>query len=249
MNENRPQSNFPRIVEAVKRRSDGAVLLTGVLVVGIAAALAAPRATEPDALSLPLPTPDRARLRKLARAERERAAEARRHALSFAARSVGEMLRRVGDAEGRPNSNVPAAIADLRALARRALRDEGPSGLLALRAVQSELFVNAAREWAARGAPSTELRELGGDFAELSTKSVSRDRSNRLRDILIIGGAAAAGGAAGAVRDGAVIGAVLGGSAGTGGVLLDRGDHVLMKAGTEIGFRLAEPAQVEIMRP
>jgi len=151
------------------------VLLTGVLVVGIAAALAAPRATEPDALSLPLPTPDRAHLRTLAVAERERAVEARRHALSFASRSVGEMLRRVGEAEGRPNSNVSAAVVDLRALARRALRDEGAGGLLALRAVQSELFVGAARAWASGGAPNAELRELGGDFTDLATKSGWRD--------------------------------------------------------------------------
>jgi hypothetical protein len=175
MNENRTQSNFPRIVEAVKRRSDGAVLLTGVLVALIAAALAAPRATEPDALSLPLPTPDRAHLHALARAERERAVEARRHALSFTSRSVGEMLRRVGEAEGRANSNVSAAVADLRALARRALRDEGPGGLLALRSVQSELFVSAARAWTNDGTPDGELRELGGDFAELATKSGWRE--------------------------------------------------------------------------
>ncbi|HEV8548972.1 MAG TPA: hypothetical protein VGQ57_08090 [Polyangiaceae bacterium] len=80
------------------------------------------------------------------------------------------MLRRLGEASVQPSGNAPA-LDDLRGLARRALVSEGERGLLALRAVQSELFVQAARGWAASGKPAADLRELGGEFPELATMS------------------------------------------------------------------------------
>lgn len=172
MNASRRNSTLQRIVGAVKRRGDGGVLLLGVVIAGVAAALAAPRATEPSAeFALPLPLPSRTHLAELARADRARAAEARRHALSFGVRSVGEMFRQLGDAAGKREANAEAKLFDLRALARRALRDEGAAGLLGLRAVQAELFVAACRAFAVSGKPDTELRELGGDFPDLATKS------------------------------------------------------------------------------
>lgn len=161
-----------RIFEAVKRGAQGSILLTGVLFVGVAAALAAPHATEPSgAFALPLPTPNHARLDAIAGADRDRANEARRHALAFPVRAVGEMLRRLGRASVEPGGNAPAALADLRTLTVRAVKADGASGLLALRAVQTELFVRACREWAASGTVSDELRELGGDFPELASTS------------------------------------------------------------------------------
>ena len=173
MNERRRNPRVLRILEAVKRRGDGAVLLVGVVIAGVAAALAAPRATEPAFASsaLPLPQPNRARLTARARVDRERATEARRHALSFAVRSVGELVRHVGEAAGKRAANAEAKLYDLRQAARQATRDEGTAGLLALRAVQAELFVAACRTFAASGRAGQELRELGGDFPELATKS------------------------------------------------------------------------------
>jgi hypothetical protein len=173
MNEGRRNSTLQRILGPVKRGAEGGVLLIGVALAGVAAALAAPRATEPVGapFALPLPLPDRAHLAALARDDRERAGGARRHALSFAVRSVGEMFRHVGAAEGKREGNAEAALYDLRALARRALRDEGATGLLALRAVQAELFVAACGAFVASGTPSPELGELGGDFPELARKS------------------------------------------------------------------------------
>lgn len=172
MNASRRNSTLQRIAKAVKRRGDGGVLLLGVVIAGVAAALAAPRATEPRAeFALPLPLPNRAHLAELARADRARAAEARRHALSFGVRSVGEMFRHLGDAAGKREANAEAKLFDLRALARHALGDEGAAGLLGLRAVQAELFVAACRGFAVSGEPDGELRELGGDFSELAQKS------------------------------------------------------------------------------
>ena len=161
-----------RIFEAVKRRAQGGILLTGVALVALAAALSAPRATEPTlAFALPLPLPNHARLREIAEADRDRANDARTHALAFPVRAVGEMLRRLGLASVDPAGNVPAALADLRALAARAVKEDGARGLLALRAVQTELFVRACRDFATSGTASTELRELGGDFPELARTS------------------------------------------------------------------------------
>lgn len=161
-----------RIFEAVKRGAQGGILLTGVALVGVAAALAAPRATEPTlAFALPLPLPDHARLDAIATVDRDRASEARRHALAFPVRAVGEMLRRLGRASVETGGNAGAALADLRTLTVRAVQQDGARGLLALRAVQSELFVGACREWAASGVVSAELRELGGDFPGLATTS------------------------------------------------------------------------------
>ena len=173
MNESRRNPRVLRILGAVKRGAEGAVLLVGVVIAGVAAALAAPRATEPlgVASALPLPLPNRARLAERARRDRERVTEARRHALSFAVRSVGEMFRQLGAAAGVRAANTEAKLFDLRRLARAAVRDEGTAGLLALRAVQSELFVAACRRFATSGQADAELRELGGDFGELARKS------------------------------------------------------------------------------
>jgi len=144
----------------------------GVAFVAVAAALAAPRATEPTlAFALPLPTPNRARLRATAVTDRERASEARRHALAFPVRAAGEMLRQLGRASTDASGNVRASLSDLRLLVVRALEEDGARGLLALRAVQTELFVGACRDWAASGTVSQELRELGGDFPELASTS------------------------------------------------------------------------------
>jgi hypothetical protein len=161
-----------RIFEGVKRGARGGILLTGVLLSAVAAALAAPRATEPAiGFALPLPTPNRARLRDAAASDRERASEARRHALAFSVRAVGEVLRQIGRAATDGGGNAQAALSDLHARIVRALKEDGAGGLLALRAVQTELFVGACRDWAASGTVSSELRELGGDFPELATTS------------------------------------------------------------------------------
>jgi hypothetical protein len=59
-------------------------------------------------------------------------------------------------------------LRDLQKLTAEALSKAGGRALLALRSVQAELFVAAAREWDTSGKPSAELRELGGDFPEVA---------------------------------------------------------------------------------
>jgi hypothetical protein len=179
-------STFVRIFEGVKRPTQGAkppsfegigaVVLFAFLVVS-ATLLAIPRAAEPE--RLPLPQPDRRVLARAWAREAELARKARDEPLPFAVRAVGETVRRLGagtvDGEGVPSG----LLRDLETLSRDALLQKGADALLGLRAVQTELFVQAARAWESTGRVSTELRELGGDFPE-TAKARGWFRNGRL---------------------------------------------------------------------
>jgi hypothetical protein len=143
----------------------GAVLTLGALLVSTAY-LAVPRAAEPTLL--PLPQPDRRVLARKRAEERRLSDEARRVPLSFEVRAVGDAFRRLG-AGTIAGQGVPESILrDLQKLTAEVLAKGGGRALLALRSVQAELFVDAAREWDASGKVSTELRELAGDFPEVA---------------------------------------------------------------------------------
>jgi len=178
-------SAFRRSLEAVKRRfasrGDGTRsalvrhldgLELGVASVGIAvaaAALALPRATTPNVV--PLPLPDAARLEAERRGDAERAAEAKQRGLSFDVRAVGDALRRFGLATRERHARQALIRRDLRAYAERALAREGEKPLLALRALQTELFTNAARRFAETSQPNADLDALGGDFVEAAQRN------------------------------------------------------------------------------
>src|ERR1051325_3609620 len=74
-------------------------------------------------------------------------------------------------ASGGRGANAGAALKDLRVRARTELDANHAEELLALRAVQTELFVEAVRGWEREDKVDRELRELGGDFVELATRS------------------------------------------------------------------------------
>ncbi|HTQ08421.1 MAG TPA: hypothetical protein VMI54_31415 [Polyangiaceae bacterium] len=135
----------------------------------VAALLAAPRPTEP--LVLPLPEPHRSTLERSRAEDRARVEQVRSRGLSFAARSVGEELRRFGAAVAHKSPDAPLLLATLRGLAKNELRDDAGRPLLALRAVQTELFVEATHAWERTGKLDDDLRELGGDFADLAQRS------------------------------------------------------------------------------
>jgi hypothetical protein len=171
-----------RIFRAVKRWAQakdrpplegmGAVLTLGALLVSTAY-LAFPRAAEPALL--PLPQPDR-RVLARKRAEESRLSDQARHVpLSFEVRAVGDAFRRLGAGtvagQGVPNG----ILRDLQKLTAEVLADGGGRALLALRSVQAELFVTAAREWDASGKVQSELRELGGDFPEVAEERGFRE--------------------------------------------------------------------------
>jgi hypothetical protein len=144
-------------------------VLLGLSLAALAALLAAPRATKPSIL--PLPEPNRSVLAHDRAADLARAERAKTHELPYATRAVGEALRRFGLASVTKSGNAEATLKDLRTLAKVDLTAGHVEELLALRAVQSELFVAATRHWERSDSADTELRELGGDFVELATRS------------------------------------------------------------------------------
>ncbi len=146
-------------IAALRRHLEGwqlAVVAVGTALGG--AALAVPRPIAPT--ELPLPVVDRLEEASAAAADAERIRVAKAAPLSFLVRAAGEALRRFGDAEVKGDEQEADAqrfAFTKRIEAARAERGDAP--VLALRAVQADLFVNALR---ARNL--TELRELGGTF-------------------------------------------------------------------------------------
>ena len=151
----------------------------GAVIVGFALVcvwLAVPRPVTPS--ELPVPRIDRPAERREEEREAKRAEQAREHPLSVAVRTVGERFRRYGVEEAaRDRHGVDHELNQLRQKISDVLLEVGPETLLQLRAVQTELFVEAAEAWAATSSesgsekPSQELLELGGDFAGRAAKS------------------------------------------------------------------------------
>ncbi len=159
----------PPDAEARQALEGSAPFVIGLSLALVAAALGAPRATEP--LVLPLPEPHRATLARKATEDHARVQHAREHGLSYAVRAVGEALRRYGAAVAAKSGESPRLLAKLRGLMRDALAQKHTEELLALRAAQTELFVGATHTWEHRGREDSELTELGGDFCELARRS------------------------------------------------------------------------------
>jgi hypothetical protein len=168
--EKNQRSAFQRIFGAVKlgqgkRKFEGiGVVLFVVGLAALAAAVSAPRATEPDLM--PLPIVDRMVLRRVQERSDALAREARAKGLTYDVRAVGEAFRRsmaaTVEGKGAPQSTVGEVLLAVR-LARRKGND---SGLVALLALQAELYV-----FEASGKPSTELTELGGDFLAVAKQN------------------------------------------------------------------------------
>ncbi|MEZ4374200.1 MAG: hypothetical protein R3B07_25500 [Polyangiaceae bacterium] len=140
----------------------GAILIGVALVSGL---LAIPRAVSPG--PLPLPQLSNADLRDDLREERSLARAARDEGLSFETRTVGEYLRKLGNAEhasnGTPAPGLADRLEDVRASVAGLRRAQGQTAdreLMRLRAVQGELFVRALRGHG----PAEDVGQLGGAF-------------------------------------------------------------------------------------
>lgn len=129
----------------------------------LAAVLVLPRGAEPELL--PLPDVDRGEIARLDAARAALAAAARASPLAFDARALGEALRRFGAAEAGGDPSAVELGRELPLRAREARARAGDPALLALRAVQTELFVEAALRWEDGAEADAELRELGGTFS------------------------------------------------------------------------------------
>lgn len=140
-----------------ERRTTLACLAVALALVGL---LGVPRPVEPR--ELPLPRVERQLL--FAQQQREAAlAREAREGLALEVRAVGELFRRVGRTEAAGDMEAAGSAAEaLRAAAAEAARLDAGRPLLALRALQTELFLEAVGERAGEG--DQELAELGGTF-------------------------------------------------------------------------------------
>jgi hypothetical protein len=144
------------------------LLSVGIAVLGVFLAL--PREVPPDVL--PLPRVDRSTVRLERAEEHARAEEARARPLPFEIRSVGERFRRYGRAAAtRDEARANAELVELTRTVAAAKSQHGAAPLLALRAVQGELFARALGRWEATGQVDDELIELGGDFVDKAKAS------------------------------------------------------------------------------
>ncbi len=139
----------------------------GVVAVGMAflsAILALPRAVPPR--ELPLPDIDRLDEHRTETRDRARVEAAATARLPYLVRAAGEAFRRFGrgEAKGWP-THLDALGLDLRKCVADARKHHGDEPLLALRAVQAELFVHAVERYGKDGKDSGDLTELGGAFA------------------------------------------------------------------------------------
>jgi hypothetical protein len=152
----------------------------GLVTVGMVltfALLALPRASIP--MTLPLPRVDRAEARRSASDERELAVRTEAEGLPFPVRAVGEAIRHSGrsSAQGLDTAHDED---DIRARVRVVLDTQQTSLLMHLRAVQTEYFLKALRQFERDGKPSLELDELSGDLLSQARKMGWFDGTSQL---------------------------------------------------------------------
>ncbi len=144
----------------------GAALIVFAL---FGAAVGLPRATTPYVV--PIPKHDPRTVREADAIERLRAEEAVANELPYGVRLVGERVRRLGAALVDQPSRAPQIERQLQADVQSQLKAGQAENLLRLRALQSELFLNAVRHWQKTGEVDSELRELGSDFDRIAQTS------------------------------------------------------------------------------
>jgi hypothetical protein len=173
--EKEQRSAFQRIFGAVKRdqgkgKFEGiGVALFVVGLAALAAALSAPRATEPDLL--PLPVIDRAVLRRVQAKNDVLAREARAKGLTYDVRAVGDAFRRAGAATVEGKGAPENVVGEVTHAVRLARQRGNERGLLTLLALQAELFIEATSAFETSGKPSLDLAELGGDFLAVAKQN------------------------------------------------------------------------------
>lgn len=137
-------------------------VLAFALVSIVSTLIVVPRPTNPQLV--PLPRFDMLAAQRLDDVERQRARAVMGGALPNSVRSIGEQLRRVGFklavGHGVSARRLERLELDALSLAMANRHEE----MLQLRALQSELFVDAVHRYEQSGEISRDLRELGGNF-------------------------------------------------------------------------------------
>lgn len=191
-----PRQRTPRAPRSWRRHFDGWQLGLVTIAMGVLAALLVMRHPAPPDV-LPLPVVDPAVLEQLHSDQRARALSAYIAPLPRSVRAAGEAFRQLGKAEFHG-----VASADEVARFRRwvevvlktggamdassggetppAGRRTGSAALLALRAVQTELFLSSLRRHEVTHAVGDELEQLGGSFLRQAEQSGWMGSSLRL---------------------------------------------------------------------
>jgi hypothetical protein len=130
---------------------------------------------------LPLPSVDRREQARAAARDVERISAAERTPLPYLVRAAGDAFRRAGDAEAR---NDVAKLGELeRELQTRVIaarKRHGDEPLLALRAIQTDLFVRAVHRWTDTAGSDDDLTGLGGAFVDRAKRNGWVDAKRRL---------------------------------------------------------------------
>jgi hypothetical protein len=154
------------------------LIIPSVGVAALATSLALPQPTLPE--YLPLPTLDPAALARARGLLLAQAIAVRQQPLSFEVRSIGERFRQFGRATGSGQALSFDERKRYRNQIASVLSSEGSSSLLQLRAIQTELFVEALRQFEKTQVIGTDLTELGGDFLSAADKQhLSKPRTSR----------------------------------------------------------------------
>jgi len=136
---------------------------------GVSALLAVPKSVTPQDVPEPWVVP-RA-LRRVAQTDAELSGEARAGRLDVDVRALGSAMRAYGCVDyGGSDKDVVAARRRVADAAQKALA-RGERAVLELRAFQLESFLREVARWETTGIESDELRELGGAFVPLATRS------------------------------------------------------------------------------
>ncbi len=157
----------------VKERVRTELVLGAVALAIVGALIVAPHPTYPSVL--PLPEINEAEAEVFERAETARAVQVKDGSLDKRVRIVGEYVRRVGYAGVHQKTDTNHLLDLLRKQMNTLLSSGHSEELLQLRALQAELFIEAAHQWAlarsngrSEGRLETELEELGGDFRRVA---------------------------------------------------------------------------------
>lgn len=163
----RALSRARAVAKADRERKGGRWLaLFPVSVGALLLLLMMPRATAPDAV--PLPRIDERVLVSVARADDRRAASAEAERLPSDVLAVGTAIRALNGAEARGVDEL--GVIDARRQLDGALRDLGlrkddvVPDLIALRALQTRLFLDALARWERTGETSPDFVDLAGSF-------------------------------------------------------------------------------------
>lgn len=143
----------------------------GLLVVVMALVTVSIAVPRPALSDLPLPVANMKTLEALARQDQLWSEQASREPLSFDVRALGEAIHQYGQAEADHDRLQIAHALPLLQKQARDIASRDPQGLLALRAYQTQRFLQELQHFEATAIESVELQGLAGAFVEMARRA------------------------------------------------------------------------------